>query len=292
MNLYIFATQKDLSAQSIVDEGNKNKLKGRVVFYENIAIDQDRLKHNNSIITFGDNDKILVRWPWDASNTDIEYNNIVKYLCAKYPDKIALDLKCLRDFSPKYEDKYFQYQFFKRLNVPTPDVCLVNELDEAEKTFGYPMVIKKRISSRSKSNYLIENREQFEFFKKKIIPEEYILQAKVQADKDLRVLMLNGQLLGVVSRLMHIREENRLSVKGMEPVDKIDSNIITDAKRLSAALGGDLIGFDVLVEKSGKYYFIEANLSPQFTSFMQVTGTNVSSRIIEEIFKGKLSVKP
>ena len=291
-NLYIFATEKDLSVQSIAQEADKQGFRSQVKYYEDLKISKGELKENESVITLQDSDRVLIRWPWDASNTEVEYNDIVRYLCERYPKKIVLDFKCLKNFTPQYEDKYFQYQLFKRCVVSTPDVYLIKEQNKAENTFGYPMVIKKRISSRSKSNYLIENKQQLEIFKTKINPDEYLLQAKIRAVKDLRVLMLKGQLIGVVSRLMHVRGENRLSVKGMELVNNVDNNIIRDANKLATALGGDLIGLDVLVEESGKYYFIEANLSPQFVTFMQVTGINVSSKIIEAIFGTNSTIKP
>ncbi len=282
MNLYIFATNKDLSAPIICDEAKNQKLSAEVLFYENLKITGGRLLNLGSETTFLDDDKILIRWPWDADDTSIEYNDFVKYLCEKFQNNICLDFDCLNKFSPDYEDKYFQCQVFEKLNVSTPKTVM-GDIDLAKKEIGFPMVIKKRLSSRSKGNFLIENEEQMEEKIKALELDKYIFQKYSQAEQDLRVLVLKDRVLGCVSRHMHVRDGNRLAVKGMDKVEKVDERIISDALKIRSYLGADLVGFDVLVDKNNNYFFIEANLSPQFGSFMQTTEINVAKRIIEAI---------
>lgn len=282
MKLYIFATNKDLSAPIISDEAKNQKLVTEIFFYENLKISEGQLTNFGSKLTFLNGDKIIIRWPWDADDTSIEHNLIVKYLCEKFQENICLDFDCLNKFSPDYEDKYFQSQVFEKLNISTPKTVLGN-VELAKKEIGFPMVIKKRISSRSKGNFLIENKEQFNEKIKSLGLDKYIFQKYTQVEQDLRVLVLKDNVLGCVSRHMHVRDENRLSVKGMDKVEEIDERIKRDAIKIRTYLGADLVGFDVLVDSDNKYFFIEANLSPQFGTFTQTTEINVAKKIIEAI---------
>jgi len=282
MKLYIFTTNKDLSAPIISDEAKNQKLVTEILLYENLKISEGQLTNSGSILTFLNDDKIIIRWPWDADDTSIEYNSIVKYLCEKFQENICLDFDCLDKFSPNYEDKYFQSQVFEKLDVSTPKTVLGN-VELAKKEVGFPMVMKKRLSSRSKGNFLIENNEQLDEKTKSSDLDKYIFQRYTPAEQDLRVLVLEDNVLGCVSRHMHVRDENRLSVKGMDKVEQIDERIKRDAMKIRDYLGADLVGFDVLVNKKNDYFFIEANLSPQFGSFMQTTKINVANKIIEAI---------
>lgn len=282
MKLYIFTTNKDLSAPLICDEAKNQKLATEILFYENLKVSEGHLVNLSSKLTLLSDDKIIIRWPWDADDTSIEYNSIVKYLCEKFQENICLDFDCLDKFSPNYEDKYFQSQVFEKLDVSTLKTVL-GDVELAKKEVGFPMVMKKRLSSRSKGNFLIENSEQLDEKTRSSDLDKYIFQKYTPAEQDLRVLVLKGSVLGCVSRHMHVRDENRLSVKGMDKVEQIDERIKRDAMKIRDYLGADLVGFDVLVDKNGEYFFIEANLSPQFGSFMQTTKINVANKIIEAI---------
>lgn len=284
MKLYIFATNKDLSAPIINQEAKNQGTSSQILFYENIKLLRDYLLDQTRDIRlrFASDDKIMIRWPWDSNDTSIEYNSIVKYLCEKFQENICLDFDCLNKFSPNYEDKYFQSQVFEKLGVSCPKTILGN-VELAKKEIGFPMVIKKRLSSRSKANFLIENEEQLKEKVSNLELDEYVFQKYTQAQLDLRVLVLKDKVLGCVSRHMHVRDENRLSVKGMDTVEEVDARITDDAMKIRSYLGADLVGFDVLVDKKNDYYFIEANLSPQFGTFMQTTGINIARAIIEAI---------
>ena len=88
MKLYIFTTNKDLSAPIISDEAKNQKLVTEILLYENLKISEGQLTNSGSILTFLNDDKIIIRWPWDADDTSIEYNSIVKYLCGKFQENI------------------------------------------------------------------------------------------------------------------------------------------------------------------------------------------------------------
>lgn len=282
MRLYIFATNKDLSAPIISDESKKQGLDSAILFYEELKLVNDRLTSTNGEVRFLNDDKIIIRWPWDADDTSIEYNEFVKFLCERFKNNICLDFDCLNRFSPDYEDKYFQSKVFEKLGIPTPKT-VVGDIDLAKKELGFPMVIKKRLSSRSKSNFLLEDENQLADKVAGLDLNQYIFQKYTKAEQDLRVLVLANEILGCVSRHMHIRDENRLAVKGMDKIDVVDERIVADALKIRSYLGADLVGFDVLVDSDNKYFFIEANLSPQFGTFTQTTEINVAKKIIEAI---------
>lgn len=264
----------------ILDEAIKQGLETKIIFYEEAGLEKEKLTDGGKKINIGPEHKIIIRWPWDADNTDIYYGEIVKYLCEKFASNIALDGKCLSRFSPDYEDKYFQAKMFRLLGVSTPMTVLA---ENGTIKLNLPIVFKKRISSRSKGNFLLEGINDLNNKLRGLEKEKYIIQEKVDAVLDLRILILGGELIGAVSRFMHVREQNRLSVKGMEVYENISDELASDCKKIINYLGADLVGFDVLVDKRGDYFFIEANLSPQFNSFSTATNVNVAKKIVELI---------
>ena len=279
--LFLFTTTKDLSAELISHEAIKRKINCQTIYYEKVKILHGIIYYEETVLDISTNDKIIIRWPWDAANTNIEYNEIVKKLITDYYNQIVLDKECLKNFTPDYEDKLFQSDFFNKHQISTPHTQHFSTTDKIPSSLEFPIVIKKRISSRSKGNFLVHDNSELTEKLSQINVDEYIFQEAINAVSDYRVMVLKDKVIGVVNRFMHRREDNRLSVKGMEKVDSLSPEIERDALALTKHLGADFVGCDVLITEKGKYYFIEANLSPQFNVFTKTTDINVAGLLIE-----------
>lgn len=268
--LFIFATDKDISVPLIYEEAQKASIKCHVVNYKHFKI--PKINYN---------DRIIIRWPWDASDTSIEYNSAVKKLVDEFYNQIVFDKECLKKYTPDYEDKLFQSNFFNQHAIPSPHTFHIANINNLPSKVTFPLVLKKRISSRSKNNFLINNEKELIEKLTNIKVEDYILQQAIDALFDYRVMVLNDKVIGTVNRFIHVRKNNRLSVKGMKPVTNLSPEIEKDALKLTKNLKADFVGCDVLIDKKGKHYFIEANLSPQFNVFTKTTGINVAKLLIE-----------
>jgi len=289
MKLLIFATHKDVSLFRIEDEARNEHIEYQTIYFETLFIvgndlwvQLDDKKRSHLAIT--PRDLLLIRWPFDADDTQIEYNIFVHFLLIHYEMQVVFDRKCLQRFTPYYEDKLFQSFVFKHLTIPSPRVDYFknsNQVRQSETSF--PLVFKKRVSSRSKNNFLVTS---FSDLEKKLddrVLTDYLFQEVVDIEYDVRVLAFKGTILGAVNRFTHLREGNRLAVKGREVFSNIPDEVKEEIKRSMAFLGADFVGFDVLFTKDTKHFFIEANLSPQFDKFEEATGVNVAQVLIKEV---------
>lgn len=283
MRLWIFSTKKDLSLERIITEATKLAVSHSVVYFETLNVQKTTLHTGKKKLVIPKGDRIIIRWPFDADNTDREYNVFVRYLLEYYGSQVVFDTDCLREFSPFYEDKLFQSFVFEILSIRTPRTWSFQTIDQLSLTaLPFPCVLKKRISSRSKNNFVVMNVSDL---KKKLSGkqiQDYLLQEYIEIEHDVRVLILKSSVLGSVKRETHVRAGNRLTVKGREVFSSIPKNVISSAKKVQRYLGADFVGFDVLFATNGEVYFIEANLSPQFDKFEEATGVNAAKKLIQE----------
>lgn len=286
MKLWIVSTRTDLSLAQLVYEAKK-QCEVEVIYFERVLLLSNHLSHGFSPLFSGENaigpsDRILIRWPFNADDTNIEYHVLVRYLLMYYEKQIVFDRKCLKLFSPYYEDKLFQFFVFQKLNVPTPKTYYFstqNRFDRAKLSF--PLVLKKRVSSRSKNNFLISSREELHEKLTTRDIREYIFQDVVDVAADIRLLMLKKNVLGVIKRYTHIREGNRIAVSGREEMSDFPKELLKKAKKIQTYMGADFVGFDILIDRRGSAVFIEANLSPQFNRLEKASGKKISEIVIK-----------
>lgn len=261
----IFTTEKDHSIHLLVNELYDSGLKVEINYYSSINLDSLEIKPQ---------DFIILRDPY---NTGLDFSQILRSILSKYKAQVLLDSEYMFKY-PDYEDKLSQLGIFSKLGLNYP---------ESVETFvDSPIIAKKRISSRNKGNYIIRNHDEFiEFFKlnKK---EEFILQKLIDVKHDYRLLFYKKSYLGALERDVSLSEKsrNKFLIKAR------DSRIHLDAKKLPIkeclrfidATKADFIGIDI-IEDDQQFYFIEANLSPQFERFVRNTGVNVPRIIAEDL---------
>jgi len=84
----------------------------------------------------------------------------------------------------------------------------------------------------------------------------------------------------VVDKYIYLKRGGEIGVRIKKAVDDFPRRIKEDSIKITKRLKADFVGVDVIHAEDGKYYFLEANLSPQFGGFSKVTKINVASRII------------
>jgi hypothetical protein len=281
MSLYIFTTEHDLSRFSLEKAANKVFTSCQLIYYDKLSFVDGNWVFAGKKFTIRNEDKMLFRWPWDAENMKKDYSGILQMLIMSFENKSFLDKRCLQQYAPFYEDKLFQYYLFSALQIPTPKTYFAQSAADLSDSMQIPVVAKKRVSSRSKGNFLLKDQLSLENFKQE--SGQYIFQEFINIVDDVRILMIQGEVIGAVKRNTHIRTGNRLAVKGMSPYTVTNQHVIDDCRQIQEYLGADFLGFDVLFDDQGKYYIIEANLSPQYTSFEQVTKLPVSEMVLERL---------
>lgn len=244
----------------------------RITYYE----DLHRISKNPENIDwskiFDFKDKILLRDPYNTGNN---YDRYLKYLLLHYQKNILLDYKTMRTY-PQYEDKLFQQILLEKNNILCPimfDPLLIKD---------YPVIVKKRISSRSKGNFIINSKEKLIEFNKNNNIKDYIIQELIKFKHDIRVLVLFKKIIGSVERNAIKRDDNTMSIKmkATFPLNKDQEKLVMEIAKIWEA---DFLGIDLLIDHHGNTYVIEVNLSPQYSSFERITGYEVAKLLRQRI---------
>lgn len=180
-------------------------------------------------------------------------------------------IKCINSYESFFTmTKFSQGIIFLKQALPQLNtIYSVNKkllLDQAEKTLGYPYILKDNTGSHGDSNYLIENRA----VAQKAIDEEpktdFLAQQYCPNICDYRLLIMGKRELIFKRQGSPTTHLNNVS-KGASAVlasDEIPTDIITKAQHLAKTLHLNIAGVDIIPNsKTGQLYFLEINSQPQ-----------------------------
>ena len=274
MKLVLFTTKIDKGGQAIGEEAKRIFLPCQTYFCEELVYKNGEV-FNSSLdpLSINRDDKIILRDPY---NTKSDYSFFTKKILKKYYKNISLDRECYSKF-PFYKDKLFQTDLFIKLGITAPETFLGRNI---KRLLKFPVIVKPRIGSRGRGIRIFnESKEMESFFAEKDLLD-YIVQKYHKAKKEHRILILKHKILGVVDKHIHLKNEGKVGVRINKGVNDLPVKIKQDAIRITEELKADFVGVDVIHVENGEYYFLEANLSPQFHAFAKATGINVARKVI------------
>ncbi len=198
-------------------------------------------------------------------------------------------------------DKALTYSLLAKAGIPMPDTYIAlgsRAVFEAAKLLGYPLVDKPPIGSWGRLVSLIyddfnlvtvlEHREALCNRQMRI----HIMQEYVETgNKDIRCLVLGGELLGCIHRIAREGEwRSNVALGGKTEVIEVSEDLEDIALRAAAVVEGDFVSIDIFEHPEKGYVVNEVNGIPEFKGFMRATGMNVPARIAEYVrglVKGK-----
>lgn len=265
----IVTTKVDHSALLLTKFPEVKKV--NICFYENLSI-------KNLQSYFNQESQIILRDPY---NTGENFEDLMQEIVKNFPKNIIFDYKALSIY-PNYEDKLFQAQFFNKLNLKTPQTLHFKSLTELNKTkIEFPLIMKKRISSRNKGNFIISDKTSINRHLGNNTVDSFIFQEIINFEKDIRVIMLRNKAIAAIEREV-IKNNDKFKVKVKSQLFKLPTEISKQCSILGQTLGADLLGIDLL-KFGSEFYFIEANLSPQFKRVQELGGINIAAKILETL---------
>jgi len=174
-------------------------------------------------------------------------------------------------------NKAFLHDAFSYQNVPTPKTHILHSfsddtLQELEREFGFPMVLKMPEGSFSRGVYKVKTAEELKHrltklfqFTALVLVQEYMF-----TDYDWRIGILNGRAL-YASRYQMARNHWQIYNHGAKrnvsggfdtlPTFEVPKAVLDAAMRAARIVGTGLYGVDVK-EKDGKPYVLEVNDNP------------------------------
>ena len=192
------------------------------------------------------------------------------------------------------KDKLYSQQILGQSNLPVPKTMLVRHpinLELIEKNLSYPMIVKTLSGSYGAGVFLVEDRKQFRQLMKmaeltkpsyNIIVQEFIQDSY---GKDLRVLVVNGKVVGCMMRQAVDGDFRANLTRGGEAIPyQIDDNIEWLGGECARVLNLDVAGVDLLFN-NGSYTICEVNSAPGFEGMEKYTNKNIAVEMVNYVVK-------
>ncbi|MBT7556632.1 RimK family alpha-L-glutamate ligase [Candidatus Woesearchaeota archaeon] len=282
--LYKNPIEESWETQKLIEEFEKQEIKVRVVHPDAVDIFVDR-DDRKSILVDGKArtlpDFVI---PRTGSGTTYFIKAIIRHL-----ERLGVILINGSDSIDNVKDKLYTQQVLGQSNLPVPKTLLVKHpinVEFVEKNIGYPAIIKTLSGSFGAGVFLCENRNQLQQLLKmaeitkpsyNIIIQEFI---KDSHGKDLRVLVVNGKVVGCMMRQSVDGDFRANITRGGEGIPyQIDADIEWLGGESARLLGLDIAGVDLLFD-GDSYSICEVNSSPGFEGMDKYCKTNIAEQIV------------
>lgn len=183
-------------------------------------------------------------------------------------------------------DKITQHQQFEKAGIPHIKNLKPEELK-------YPYIVKNKLGSHGDSVYKITCKEDLDNVLLKHKISDLLFQEFQTSGFDLRVIVLDGKVLGIMKRTP--REGEFLSNysqggKIQEYEDKSDESISQIALKTAEHFKLEYVGVDLMIGNppvgeagNREWVVLEVNRACQFKGFEQATGVNVAKEVIKTL---------
>ena len=273
----------------LVEEFDNKGIKVRVVNPKDVDIFVDR-DDRKSIIVSGEPRKLPdFVLPRTGSGTTYFIKAIIRHL-----ERLGVTLINGSESIDAVKDKLYSQQILGQSSLPVPKTMLVKHpinIELVEKNIKYPMIIKTLSGSYGSGVFMADNRKQFRQMMKiaELTRPSYniIIQECIEDSlgKDLRVLVINGKVVGCMMRQSVDGDFRANITRGGEAIPyQIDDDIEWIGGECARLLNLDIAGVDLLFD-DGKYVICEVNSAPGFQGMEKYTKINVAEQMVDFIQK-------
>lgn len=187
-------------------------------------------------------------------------------------------------------DKITQHVEFEKNQIPFVKSYYFGSRDLALsslESFKFPMIAKYNAGSKGMSVYKINSTQELE----RILDEKHdirtmLFQDFVEGGEDLRVIVLNGKILGAMKRVAKDGEYLTNYSQGGNvftyDIEK-DEEAKSIALKVANTFGLDYCGVDLMKSSTGEWLVLEVNRACQFQGFEKSTGVNVAREIVKYV---------
>ena len=243
----------------------------------------------------------------ESKKSDFDFGDIVLERCVSYFRGLHftaclefLDVPVINKFAVASNcgNKMITSLLLKKHNVPTPETYFSfsseTALENLEKV-GYPMVIKPVVGSwgrgvmalkdRDTADAIIEVRELSDGPLDRI----YYLQEMInRPPRDIRVISVGDQVIAAMYRTSSGGFKTNIAL-GAEPVPcEITKELEDICLNASKAVGGGILGIDLMEDKKRGLVVHEINNTVEFKGFAKVSKKNIPKEMIDFAVKSAI----
>lgn len=195
--------------------------------------------------------------------------------------------------------KWYNQILFERAGIRTPETVLIAHKEGAREAFekleaDFPIILKTSNGSRGVGVVWIESLKSLEAITQLLYREnEYIdliLQEYIPIEYDVRVIVVEGDVVGAMKRPVPKGDFRSNVAQGSEPIThELTDREIEESIRAAKSVGGSVTGVDFMPaeDREGESpYFIEVNSTPGLVGIEEAEKkrTSVTQDILKKYF--------
>ena len=255
----------------------------------------EELGHETSMI-----DAKITSFDTDSKPENYEFGDVVLERCVSYYRGLHftaclefMDIPVINKFDVANTcgNKMITSMLLKKNNIPTPKTYFSFTAETALENFekiGYPLVIKPIIGCWGRSvmpvkdkdtaEAVIENRQVTDGPQDRI----YYLQEMIdRPPRDIRVITVGDQAISAMYRKSSGGFKTNIALGADPELCEITKEIEDLCERTSKAVGGGILGIDIMEDKKKGLVVHEVNNTVEFKGLVKVSKKNIPKEMID-----------
>ena len=245
-------------------------------------------------------DAKTTRFNTDSNKNEYDFGDVVLERCISYYRGLHftaclefLDVPVINSFeiANTCGNKMITSMLLKKNNIPTPKTYFSFSAESAMEHFekvGYPLVIKPIIGSWGRSvmpikdkdtaDAIIENRQVTDGPQDRI----YYIQEMIDSPpRDIRVITVGEQAVAAMYRKSSGGFKTNIALGAEPEICKITNEIEELCLNASKAVGGGILGIDLMEDKNRGLVVHEVNNTVEFKGLVKVAEKNIPKEMID-----------
>ena len=236
----------------------------------------------------------------DSKRKDFEFGDVVLERCISYYRGLHftaclefLDIPVINKFDVANTcgNKMITSMLLKKNNIPTPKTYFSFSAETTLENFekiGYPLVIKPIIGSWGRSVMPIKDKDTAEaVIENRQVTDgpqdrNYYLQEMVdRPPRDIRVITIGDQAISAMYRKSSGGFKTNIALGADPELCEITKEIEDLCEKASKAVGGGILGIDLMEDKEKGLVVHEVNNTVEFKGLVKVSEKNIPKEMID-----------
>lgn len=236
----------------------------------------------------------------DSQRKDFDFGDVALERCVSYFRGLHftaslefMDVPVLNKFfvANQCGNKMFMTLMLKKYNVPTPKTYFSfsseSALENIEK-IGYPLVIKPVIGSWGRGVMQVKDRDTADaLFEIRDITDSphdrifYLQEVIKRPPRDIRVITIGDEPIAAMYRKSSGGFKTNIALGADPELCEITKEIGEIATKASKAMGGGILGIDIMEDEKRGFVVHEVNNTVEFKGLSKVSKRNIPKEMVE-----------
>lgn len=236
----------------------------------------------------------------DSKRNDFDFGDVVLERCVSYFRGLHftaslefMDIPVLNKFQVANQcgNKMFMTLLLKKYNVPTPKTYFSFSSESASENIekvGYPLVIKPVIGSWGRGVMQLKDKDTADaLFEIRDITDSphdrifYLQELINRPPRDIRVITVGDEPIAAMYRKSSGGFKTNIALGADPELCEITKEIEEISTKASKAMGGGILGIDIMEDKKRGLVVHEVNNTVEFKGLARVSRRNIPKEMVE-----------